>query len=351
MTNFETPRISFGIIVFNGEPFTRYCLRSLYPFAHEIIVVEGACPGSSNLATTDGHSTDDTLDSLYRFKAEEDPENKLKIVLRDGLWSEKDEQSLAYSELATGDYLWQVDIDEFYHPEDMRMVLERLKQRPAPTAVSFRQVCFWGGFDYTVDSWYLRRGGNIYHRIFRWNTGYRYVTHRPPTVQDQDGRDLRSVRWLRPNKLAQEGIYLYHYSFLFPKQVLDKSEYRSKANWIKPYQKNSLEWAKSNYLFLGDPFRVHNVVTHPSWIEPFTGQHPPAIQALREDILTGKTNIDIRGTEDIDRLLESRSYSLRRALIRCGDPVDAIYLKTKGCAFRTGGKIKRAVIRKLRDYQ
>ena len=35
------PRISFGIIVFNGEPFTRYCLRALYPFAHEIIVVEG----------------------------------------------------------------------------------------------------------------------------------------------------------------------------------------------------------------------------------------------------------------------------------------------------------------------
>ncbi len=35
------PKVTFGIIVLNGEPFTRYCLRSLYPFAHEIIVVEG----------------------------------------------------------------------------------------------------------------------------------------------------------------------------------------------------------------------------------------------------------------------------------------------------------------------
>ena len=38
------PRISFGIIVLNGEPFTRYNLRALYPFAHQIIVAEGGGP-------------------------------------------------------------------------------------------------------------------------------------------------------------------------------------------------------------------------------------------------------------------------------------------------------------------
>ena len=37
----DLPRVTFGIIVLNGEPFTRYCLRALYAFAHEIIVVEG----------------------------------------------------------------------------------------------------------------------------------------------------------------------------------------------------------------------------------------------------------------------------------------------------------------------
>ena len=35
-------KITFGIIVLNGEPFTRYCIRALYPHAHEIIVAEGA---------------------------------------------------------------------------------------------------------------------------------------------------------------------------------------------------------------------------------------------------------------------------------------------------------------------
>ena len=68
----EIPKITFGIIVLNGEPFTRYNLRALYPFAHEIIVAEGASFYATNAATSDGHSIDGTL-KLYKFKAEEDP--------------------------------------------------------------------------------------------------------------------------------------------------------------------------------------------------------------------------------------------------------------------------------------
>jgi hypothetical protein len=181
------PRITFGIIVFNGEPFTRYCLRSLYPFAHEIIVAEGATRAAAGLTTASGHSTDGTLETLRRFKAQEDPEGKVQIVAREGFWSEKDEQSQAYAERATGDYLWQVDIDEFYKAEDMAAVVDMLRKDPQITAVSFKQVTFWGGFDYLVDGWYLRRGAAIYHRLFRWGEGYRYVRHRPPTVEDGDG--------------------------------------------------------------------------------------------------------------------------------------------------------------------
>ena len=45
------PRVIFDIIGFNGEPFTRDCLRALYPFAHEILVAEGAAPAAAELAT------------------------------------------------------------------------------------------------------------------------------------------------------------------------------------------------------------------------------------------------------------------------------------------------------------
>src|SRR5579884_2140828 len=106
--------ISFGIIVLNGEPFTRYCLRALYPFAHQILVVEGACHRARASASADGHSIDGTLEVLQRFQELEDPERKIQIITKQGYWSEKDEQSQAYAERATGDLLWQVDIDEFY---------------------------------------------------------------------------------------------------------------------------------------------------------------------------------------------------------------------------------------------
>ena len=72
------PRITFGMIVLNGEPFLRYNLRALYPFAHQIIVVEGAAPGAAAIATPDGHSRDGTLHTLRLFREKEDPE-----ILRD----------------------------------------------------------------------------------------------------------------------------------------------------------------------------------------------------------------------------------------------------------------------------
>ena len=118
-------------------------------------MVEGAAPGAVNIATADGHSRDGTLEVLRRFKADEDPDDKLTIVTAeddghpDGFWpGEKDEQSRAYASRATGDYLWQVDIDEFYLARDMESILAMLAADPSIDAMTFRQVTFWGGLDY-----------------------------------------------------------------------------------------------------------------------------------------------------------------------------------------------------------
>ena len=158
------PRITFGIIVLNGKPFTHYCLRALYPFAHEIIVVEGATINAAAIATPHGHSTDDTLEFLHNFKAEEDPEDKVQIIVQNGFWSEKDEQSQAYAEKATGDYLWQVDIDEFYKPEDIKKIIALLCKDRTITGASFPTINFWGGFDYCTDGWWNRENNRYFFR-------------------------------------------------------------------------------------------------------------------------------------------------------------------------------------------
>jgi hypothetical protein len=314
------PRITFGLIVLNGEPFLRYNLRALYPFAHQIVVVEGASPAAASIATPDGHSSDRTLKTLRDFQLNEDPQDKLTIVTAEddghpnGFWpGEKHEQSQAYAKRTTGDYLWQVDVDEFYKPEDVSAVLEMLRQDPDITAVSFMMITFWGDFGYVTDGLYLRRGANIYHRLFKWGQGYQYITHRPPTVYNERGVDLRDLTWVSGNEMGKKGIKLYHYSLLFPKQVIEKCEYYRAAKWAN--SERATIWASNSFMQLKNPYRVHNVYDYPSWLERFTGSHPHQIDNLRKDIASGILEIEMRSTDDVEHLLQSLGYKFGRFLL------------------------------------
>ncbi len=311
-------RITFGIIVLNGEPFTKYCLRSLYPFAHEIIVVEGAAPAAAPMATSGGHSTDGTLDALRQFKAEEDPDHKVQIVTRDGFWTEKDEMSQAYAQRATGDYLWQIDIDEFYKPEDMQLVVNMLADDPDITTVSFKQIQFWGWFSYWVDGWYLRRGGETFHRLFKWGPGYVYRTHRPPTVADASGTDVRDIKWIDAYEMERRGVLLYHYSLVFPRQAADKADYYDAATWTSTNK--SAEWFVEAYTKLRRPYRVHNAYEWPSWLLRFKAEHPPEIGRLISELENGSFTVEMRPTDDVERLFRSPGFCLSRAILKALTP-------------------------------
>jgi len=323
------PKVTYGIIVLNGEPLTRYCLRSLYPFAHEIIVVEGAAPGAAGVARPDGHSSDSTLDVLRDFKANEDVYGKLTIVTAEddghenGFWpGEKDEQSQAYARRATGDYLWQVDIDEFYREEDMEKILGYLASNPGASGMAFEELTFWGGLDYIADGWYLRRGAARIPRLFRWGAGHTYVTHRPPIVQDATGQDLRSLDWVDAKATRELGIYMFHYSLLFPNQVLQKSSYYRDAEYFGSRFSEATSWACDSYMALRRPFHVHNVYRFPSWLQRYTGSHPGQVVLMMTDITSGLLRHELRPTDDIERLLGSWWYPVGRLLVKYLDVPD-----------------------------
>jgi hypothetical protein len=326
-----TPRITFGMIVLNGEPFLRYNLRALYPFAHEIIVVEGACHGAASAATADGHSIDGTLDTLRDFQRHHDPENKVIVVTAEqdghsnGFWpGEKHEQSQAYARRAKGDWLWQVDVDEFYKPADIETVVSRYLNSSEVATVSFRQIQFWGNIDTLVDGWYLRFELPEIHRIFRWAPGFEYVTHRPPTVTDRTGEDLREKGWIRGNELVAKGIYMYHYSSVFPSQVRRKSAYYSAASWAHLEQMNS--WYSEVFEALSKPYRVHNVYQYPSWLERFRGSHPPVIiEMWKEECALTRPSPDTDYHRlAIERLLTSPRYRFGVMALKAIGPA-AIY--------------------------
>ncbi len=317
------PRVSFGMIVLNGEPFLRYNLRALYPFAHQIIVAEGASPKAAHSATADGHSIDGTLAILRRFQAEEDPEHKLIIVTAEddgypsGFWpGEKDQQSQAYARRATGDWLWQIDCDEFYHPDDMGRVLAQLQAHPEISCLTFKGVHFWGGFDYVVEGGLFRQRrfqGELwgrYRRLFRWGPGYSYATHRPPTVLDAHGQDTALRKRFADRMVPGGPVPLYHYMMVLPFQFTRKGRYYEQQAWqwergrLQKYTEVLDEVNLLNGTRVLDQHDTHN------WLRRFCGAHPPQVALLRAELVTANPPIVPRRTDDIERLLASPAYGL-----------------------------------------
>lgn len=314
------------MIVLNAEPFVTYNLRALYPFAGQIIVVEGAAPAGKSVATPDGHSSDGTLEALRRFQANEDPEEKVMIVTAedeghpDGFWPEKDEMSQAYAARATGNYLWQTDADEFYLPRDMQSVIDMLSRDCDIKAVSFPMRTFWGSPSYLVNSFFLEKF--MVHRVFAWGPGHRYTTHRPPTVVDDQSRDLRTMRWLTPEVMRKRGIYLFHYELLFPKQVLEKCQYYAAVGWTSVLSQAD-EWAGTCYFSITKPFRVHMMYGHLSWLERFGGGHPPQVMDMVAAVESGlHHNIALRRTDDVERLLSDPVYMIKRGVLKLLVPLE-----------------------------
>jgi glycosyltransferase involved in cell wall biosynthesis len=308
----KNPRVTFAVIVLNGEPFTRYCLRQLYPFAHQIVVVEGAVVRAMGQATPDGHSRDGTLEALYAFKEREDPDDKLVLVTRHGPWQEKDAMCRAAAERTTGDYFWQVDVDEFYRERDMALVLDLLADDPGLTAAAFAQRSFFAAPCFENGSSYLLAGGELFRRLFRFAPGSRYVDHRPPTVLDALGRDQFALRPLATDSLTRLDVRLFHYSLLFPKQVFEKTAYY--ATWDLPRCKALPAWAETHYLGLADPFNLFTVNDQPGWIVPYHGDHPAQAAALWDDARHGRLAVapyPAGGRKKLARLAADPAYRRR----------------------------------------
>ncbi|MFC1960134.1 glycosyltransferase family 2 protein [Chloroflexota bacterium] len=338
------PAITFGMIVLNGMPFVPYNLRALYPFAHQIIVVEGACFAAKINATSTGHSTDGTLEELRRFKAEEDPEDKLIIVTAedeghsDGFWpGEKDEMSQAYARRATGDWLWQVDSDEFYLAEDMHTVCRMLSDDPTISAMTFDQITFFGSPDYWADGWHLRGGARYFHRLFRWGPGYTYAEHEPPQVLDENRVDTRSKHWINGKQTAKMGIKMYHYALLFPSQVENKCRFYDADERYGNAERE--RWYNEDYMQLQRPYRLYRDCYYPGWVNRFTGKTPIQVSQMMADIKAGQYTIELRQTDDIEKLLARPTYAIGKQWLKfIRRP--ALYWEKKRVKL---GKIKRAM--------
>ena len=212
-------KITFGMIVFNGNYVLEEVLASVYPYAHQILIAEG--PVQFWQSTGRVTSSDGTNQIIDNFP---DPDNKISIT--HGLYSEKEEQCNAYIKNLSPDtdYVWNLDSDEVFKPEDIEKVISLL-EKERYTTVGFKSCSFYGGFDKILGGF---EENAEFNRICKVYPGSTWASHRPPRMKHEvEGLPEKHLDF---NELYKEhGVRMYHYSYVFPYQVAQKVAYYKAA--------------------------------------------------------------------------------------------------------------------------
>ena len=270
--------VAFGMIVFNGDYVLKECLESVYPYAKQILIAEGPVRYWQDQGYKS--STDKTNEILENFP---DPDNKIKIV--HGQFEEKDDECRAYMPYLDDDidYIWNLDSDEIYKPEDIEKILKLLEEEKY-TSVGVRSCSFYGGFDSYIGGFELARDNFL--RIFKVYPGATWKTHRPPTIVAPEGTDTLPNKHLDSDTLwSLHGVQMYHYSYVFPKQVKEKiAYYRAKVSrsHCHPnyYEDIFVPWVRGDKSVEDDWKGVHEfnpLIRGEAFTETFKGEHPEVI--------------------------------------------------------------------------
>jgi len=132
---------------------------------------------------------------------------------------------------------------------------------------------------------------------------------------------------LAASALAKQGIFLYHYSLLFPQQVIHKAHYYEAAGLAEG--RDVAAWGEQVAHNLVDPFHVHNCVKWASWLAGFQGSHPPEVREMWADVLAGRTTVPARPMDDVKRIMSDPGFRLRRALLRAAATADGLQFEAR----------------------
>lgn len=280
-------KICATIIVFNSDFVLKQVIESIYPFMNQILISEGCVQYWKEKGFTT--STDKTNEILSKIK---DPQKKIKIV--HGTYAEKTEQANAVMHLVQPDtdYIWNVDGDEVFKPGDITKIIAHLKTGNY-TSVGFKSITFYGGFTHFLTGFEQEQE---FIRIQKYHAGAMWADHRPPTIAQPPGTVMRHLSF---ETLAAEGIFMYHYSYVFPRQVNEKVNYYTShfpsENFIPDYfNQVYLAWVKGSTedrFYVEREFKgVHEflygkVRRTECCTDIFRGEHPERIQKAMPKLL------------------------------------------------------------------
>lgn len=255
------PKLSVGMIVFNGDAYLTEALDGVYDIAHEIIIVEGAVEGMWRHADERGSSTDSTLQKIAAYP---DPDEKIVLVTpsKDHRWMDKIEMQNEIASRVTGDIYLKMDSDEIWNPQDVvRLIKEFEKdQELAVIRVGFNH--FWTNF--TTVAVGCPQWESIIPRMWRWRPGFHHEKSFNCFV-DADGRPVREEHDYKTLQVTDKLVY--HFGYVQP-----ASRVRAKLGY---YAGRGIETNVEDRYTNWQPGQETQPTTGGGTAEPFRGDLPP----------------------------------------------------------------------------
>ena len=198
-------KLAFVMLAFQSNYVLEPCLKSIAPYG-KIYAAEGPVRFWQEHGFT--HSTDGTSELLDKY---------CEDVIHSE-WEEKDGEANGALILVPPDtdFIWCVDSDEIWKPDQIETVM-RLLETGFCDSLSFKPFSFYGGFERYMGGFEENNSDSKgWHRVMPYAPQFK--THRPPTT-------IEPKSHLSHHATADMGLRFFHYSYVFPTQIKDKTEY------------------------------------------------------------------------------------------------------------------------------
>jgi len=135
------------ILFFNQDRWILKNIEMIAPFVDKIYVAWSELPWSYNPAARDLFKNKSNPELLKQSPYYD------KIVLIKGVWNLDEDQRNACLDAAKQDgmdYLLMIDADEFYHPNDLKKLIEDIKENPDYEYYTTPWITYWKDFDHLL---------------------------------------------------------------------------------------------------------------------------------------------------------------------------------------------------------
>ena len=292
-------KISYVMNVLNGEPFIKYQLDSIYSYAHEIVIVEGAYKKFSHASSSKGRSLDATIETIENYP---DPDNKITFIQNSGFYNDRLDMCNEFLKHVTGDVIWQIDADEFYLDSTHVYIQDIFSSDVELDRVCFNFYDFFGSLNYHIKG-YKYIGLDNVRRVHRYNQGERWIDQRPPTLAIH-GQEKAIRKEIKGDYLQSIGHMMFHPTLLFDKQIKDKYQYYSS---ISSSINKPNKWIDNVWNRYQNKFNVSGIKNYITYLERFNGEvYPQPLVDMYLKVKKGEyKGFSVRDMNDVDGFMES----------------------------------------------